>query len=120
MESSPSFRELLRRVRAGDQDAARELVAEFEPKVRHSVRGRLTEMRLRHALDSGDVSQTVLANFFTRAEDGQFTLNTPEDLLRLLVTMARNNVLDEARKNRAGCRDRARLVSDSDHCLSDV
>ncbi|VTS02843.1 dna-directed rna polymerase subunit sigma24 : DNA-directed RNA polymerase specialized sigma subunit, sigma24 OS=Singulisphaera acidiphila (strain ATCC BAA-1392 / DSM 18658 / VKM B-2454 / MOB10) GN=Sinac_5214 PE=4 SV=1: Sigma70_ECF [Gemmata massiliana] len=120
MNSTASFRELLHRVRVGDQEAARELVTAFEPKVRHSVRGRLTEMRLRHVLDSGDVCQTVLANFFTRAEDGQFSFATPEDLLRLLVTMARNNVLDEARKNRAGRRDRRRVVNDSDHCLSGV
>lgn len=120
MNLTTCIRELLQRVRDGDQEAARELVAEFEPKVRHSVRGRLDAMRLRHALDSGDVAQTVLGNFFTRNEDGQYTFETSEDLLRLLVTMARNNVLDEARKNRAGCRDRRRLVDDADHCLSGV
>ena len=49
------FRELIRRVRAGEQDAAAELVRQYEPTTRRMVRVRLTDTRLRAMLDSMDV-----------------------------------------------------------------
>src|SRR5689334_8009854 len=68
------FRKLIRRVRAGDQDAATELVRQYEPAIRRVVRVRLTDTRLRAALDSMDVCQSVLATFFVRAALGQYEL----------------------------------------------
>jgi RNA polymerase sigma-70 factor (ECF subfamily) len=101
MESETSFRALLRRVRAGDAEAAAELVRQFEPAVRRAVRLRLTDpsfCRLQRVLDSVDICQSVLGNFFVRAALGQFDLETPRDLLGLLVTMAHNKLVDQARK----------------------
>jgi RNA polymerase sigma-70 factor (ECF subfamily) len=92
-----SFRELIRRVRAGEQDAAAELVRQYEPEIRRAVRCRL-DSNLGRLLDSMDVCQSVLSNFFVRVAAGQFDLREPSQLLRLLVTMARNRVLDYARK----------------------
>jgi len=101
MDPEASFRALLRRVRAGDAQAAAELVRQFEPAVRRAVRLRLTDpgfCRLQRVLDSVDISQSVLGNFFLRAALGQFDLETPGDLLGLLVTMAHNKLVDQARK----------------------
>lgn len=120
MTPTASFRDLLRRVRDGDESAAAELVKAYEPPVRRAVRTPLTDNRLRYVLDSGDISQTVFANFFARAADDQFDLADPEHLLGLLVTMARNNVRDEARRDRAGVRDRRRVADAPDHCLNGV
>jgi RNA polymerase sigma-70 factor (ECF subfamily) len=117
--SEEAFRDLLRRVRAGDQEAARELVRQYEPAIRRSVHGPLGAMGLRHVLDSADICQVVLANFFVRLSGGQFELSHPEELLKLFVTMARNRLLDEARHQRAGRRDHRRQVTDlSEHCLA--
>ncbi|HKI34500.1 MAG TPA: sigma-70 family RNA polymerase sigma factor [Gemmataceae bacterium] len=101
MEPEASFGDLLRRVRAGDAPAAAELVRQFEPEVRRHVRLRLSNprfSRLQRVLDSVDISQSVLGNFFVRAALGQFDLETPRDLIGLLVTMAQNKLIDQARK----------------------
>ena len=109
MGGEQSFGALLRGVRGGDQAAATELVRCYEPEVRRAVRVRLTDPRLRRVLDSADVCQSVLANFFVRAAAGEFDLDRPEQLLALLVAMARNKLLDQARRQRAGKRDQRRV-----------
>jgi RNA polymerase sigma factor (sigma-70 family) len=101
MEPEVLFRALLRRVRSGDPQAAAELVRQFEPAVRRAVRLRLTDprfCRLQRILDSVDICQSVLGNFFVRAALGQFELETPDDLVALLVTMAYRKLIDQARK----------------------
>jgi RNA polymerase sigma-70 factor (ECF subfamily) len=105
----PTFAELIRRVRARDEQAAAELVRRYEPAIRLAVRVRLTSPGLRRHLDSMDVCQSVLANFFVRAALGQFDLEKPDQLLRLLATMARNKVMNHARYERAARRDYRRL-----------
>lgn len=116
-----SFQDLLRRIRAGDQEAATELVRRFEPGVRGAARKPLQEMKLSHLVDSADISQAVLANFFSRAADGRFELHHPEQLFGLLVTMARNKVRDEARRQRTQRREARRVhLQHSDHCLEGI
>jgi RNA polymerase sigma-70 factor (ECF subfamily) len=118
MSDESSFRDLLRRVRAGDPEAARELTQRYEPDIRRAAHRPLNDLRLRNLLDSMDICQAVLAEFFVRAADGQFELTQPEELLKLFVTMARNEVLDESRRQKAGRRDHRRQVADlSEHCL---
>jgi RNA polymerase sigma factor (sigma-70 family) len=104
-----SFRELIRRVRARDQEASAELVRQYAPEIHKAVRHPLMYFRLHRVLDSHDISQVVLANFFNRAAAGGFELERPDQLIKLLVTMARNQVRDEARKHQAGRRDHRRL-----------
>src|SRR5437764_1190854 len=90
MPSDPAFSALMRRVRAGDGEAAAELVHRFEPNVRRVTRLRLTDPRLRRLLDSVDVCQSVLANFFVGVATGQFDLQSPEERTEARATMARN------------------------------
>jgi RNA polymerase sigma-70 factor (ECF subfamily) len=106
-----SFRDLIGRVRKGDEQAASELVRRYEPAIRRAVRFRLTDPRLRRTCDSMDVCQSVLLSFFVRAASGQYDLDTPEQLLRLLTTMARNKLLNQARQQQAARRDN-RMVTD--------
>jgi RNA polymerase sigma factor (sigma-70 family) len=98
MDDDNLFLALVDRVRAGDGAAAAELVRLYEPAVRRAVRLRLRDPRLRRVLDSTDVCQSVLASFFVRAAAGQFELDRPEQLLRLLAVMARNKVAGQARR----------------------
>jgi RNA polymerase sigma factor (sigma-70 family) len=102
------FVELIRRVRAGDEEASAELVRRYEPAIRIAVRARLTDPKLRRILDSMDVCQSVLGNFFARAATGQFELERPEQLVALLATMARNRVINHAHQQQAGRRDQRR------------
>jgi RNA polymerase sigma factor (sigma-70 family) len=105
MSEGPTFPELIGRVRAGDEAAAAELVRRYEPAIRRAVRYRLVDPRLRRVCDTMDICQSVMVSFFVRAASGQYELDTPEQLLKLLAIMARNKLSKQAHKQRAACRD---------------
>jgi RNA polymerase sigma-70 factor (ECF subfamily) len=105
MSDDPSFDDLVRRVRLGDPAAAETLVRRFEAQVRRVVRLRLEHSPLRRHVDSVDICQSVLASFFVRAALGQYELDSPEGLVRLLTTMARNKLADQARRRQGMPRD---------------
>jgi RNA polymerase sigma-70 factor (ECF subfamily) len=109
MPEAPTFEELIRRVRAWDQEAAAELVRRYEPTIRRAVRIRLADARLGTLLDSMDVCQSVLRSFFVRAASGQYSLETPEQVLKLLTAMARNKLASQARKEHSLRRDNRRV-----------
>ena len=109
MSEDVSFRNLIQRVRSGDGEAAAELVRCYEPTIRLMVRRRLTDPTLRRLFDSMDICQCVLASFFVRAASGQYELDEPGQLLRLLAAMARNKVASEALKQRAARRGLHRI-----------
>ena len=111
MPQPQTFQDLLGRVRAGDAQAADELVRQYEASIRRIVRIRLQGSRLRRILDSMDICQSVMLSFFTRAAQGQYRLDTPEQLLKLLAAMARHKVADQAEREQAQCRDYRRAVS---------
>jgi RNA polymerase sigma-70 factor (ECF subfamily) len=110
MSEPNAFRALIARVRAGDAAAAAELVRCYEPAIRRAARVRLVDSRLERLLDSMDICQSVLGSFFVRVAAGQYELEKPEQLIKLLVTMARNKLADEARAHAAECRDARRVV----------
>jgi RNA polymerase sigma-70 factor (ECF subfamily) len=113
MPESDPFADLVRRVRAGDQEAATVLVQRYESHIRRAVRMQLRDPRLRRLLDSIDVCQSVLSNFLVRAALGQFELDSPENLLKLLTKMARNKLAALARGPIV--RDRVEQPDDSRH-----
>jgi RNA polymerase sigma-70 factor (ECF subfamily) len=106
MSTPSSFTDLIRRVRAGEAEAAAELVRQYEPAIRRSLRLRL-DPRLRRSCDSMDLCQAVLGSFFVRTAAGQYDLETPEQLLKLLATMARHK-LYKARRDQLRARRDAR------------
>ncbi len=106
------YTEFIRRVRGGDDRAAEELVRRYEPEIRMEVRGwlRLRDPRLRRVFDSTDICQSVLAQFFVRAAIGDFDLDEPTQLIRLLVGMARNKLSEEVRHHHRQRRDLRRVA----------
>jgi RNA polymerase sigma factor (sigma-70 family) len=98
VSEADELKELIGRVRSGDARAAAELVRRYEPYVRRAVRVEIRDPRLRRVYDSSDFCQSVLASFFARLALGQFELDQPAQLVRLLVTMARNKVAYRARR----------------------
>ena len=103
--SNDVFRAFIARVRAGDEDAARELVERYEKVIRREVRLRLSDRTLRRVLDSMDISQSVLVSFFAKASSGGFEIETPDQLTRLLIGMARNKLAFQVRRQHARRRD---------------
>jgi RNA polymerase sigma factor (sigma-70 family) len=106
-----SFAELISRVRAGDEQAAATLVRRYEPEIRREVRFLLRDPFLRRSFDSMDICQSVMGSFFLRAALGEYDLNEPKDLVRLLISMTRNKVVDATRRQRAQRRDHRRATS---------
>jgi RNA polymerase sigma-70 factor (ECF subfamily) len=98
------------RLRAGDEAALEELVDRYTPVIKLEARMRLRSPHLRAVLDSMDICQSVLKSFFLRAAAGQFDIDRPEDLRKLLVQMACNKSLEAARREYAQRRDARRSV----------
>ena len=110
MSDFASFTDFIQRIRAGDDQAAEELVRRYEPLIRREVRLRIEDERLNRAFDSMDVCQSVLASFFVRAATGQYDLDEPQNLVQLLVTMARNKLASKARLEHRQRRDSRRVA----------
>jgi RNA polymerase sigma-70 factor (ECF subfamily) len=112
MTEPNTFVDFLARIRAGDNEAAAELVRRYEEAIRREVRLRLRDARLRRVLESLDICQSVLGSFFVRVAAGQYDLNDPTDLLKLLIKMARNKVVSAARRHQSQRRDHRRIAAD--------
>ena len=114
MSDDNQFQELIRRVRARDEEAAAQLMRRYESAIRRVVRIRLRDSRLRRVLDSMDICQSVLATFFARAALGQYDLETPEQLLNLLASITRHKLTNQAKRLLSQKRDLRRDAPQSD------
>jgi RNA polymerase sigma-70 factor (ECF subfamily) len=92
-----SIPDLLARIRNGDEAAARELLARYEPKVRLVVRRQLPRL-LRSRFDSIDFLQSVWGSFFHKIQTGPSDLAEEQNLIAFLAWAARNKVIDEYRR----------------------
>jgi len=113
MSDETAFPDFFRRIRAGDDQAARELVERYEPVIRREVKMRLRDPRLYRRIDWRDICQSVMPSFFLRAAAGQYDLEEPDRLLRLLVVMTRHKLSKQGRQHRAEKRD-YRLLEERD------
>jgi RNA polymerase sigma factor (sigma-70 family) len=98
--NSDSIRPFLDRIRAGDDDAARELLSRYEAEVRLVVRRQLPKL-LRSRFDSLDFLQSVWGSFFRRMrdqEDGRADFEDARHLVAFLARAAKNKVIDEYRR----------------------
>jgi len=91
------LRSFLARIRAGDEQAARELLARYEPQVRLVVRRQLPKL-LRSRFDSLDFLQSVWASFFRRLRAGPEQFDDPRYLVAFLARVAKNKVVDQYRR----------------------
>lgn len=112
MSEPVSFVALIERVKSGEAKAAEELLRQYEPTVRRAIRVRMVNPTLRRTVDSMDLCQSVMGSFFVRAALGQYDLGSPEQLIGLLVQLARNKVTDHVRREHAKVRDRRRTDAD--------
>jgi RNA polymerase sigma-70 factor (ECF subfamily) len=90
-------RAILDRIRDGDESAACELLARYEPQVRLVVRRQLPRL-LRSRFDSLDFLQSVWASFFSRMKSGTEEFEQPRHLVAFLAQAARNKVIDQYRR----------------------
>jgi RNA polymerase sigma factor (sigma-70 family) len=89
--------EFLRRIQAGDEGAARELLSRFEAEVRLVVRRQLPRL-LRSRFDSLDFLQSVWGSFFRRMRTAPTEFEDSRHLVAFLARAAKNKVIDEYRR----------------------
>ncbi len=111
MAEQDLFADFIRRVRAGDELAAEELLRKFEPIVRRELRLNMSDRRIGRVVDSVDICQSIWSSFFLRAAAGQYDLDTPNHLVKLLMSMAKNKLASQARQQHRQKRDVARTES---------
>jgi RNA polymerase sigma-70 factor (ECF subfamily) len=89
--------DFLRRIQAGDEAAARELLRRFEAEVRLVVRRQLPRL-LRSRFDSLDFLQSVWGSFFRRMRTAPTDFEDSRHLVAFLARAAKNKVIDEYRR----------------------
>jgi RNA polymerase sigma factor (sigma-70 family) len=106
-----SFAEFLEQVRLGDEDAANQFVAAYEPHVRRIVRRGLKHRhpQLRRYLDSVDLCQSMFKDFFKRLRGGQIKPATPTEAEKLLTRMILDKLTNQYKRQMAARRDIRRL-----------
>src|SRR4051812_10651946 len=87
----------LTRIQAGDEGAARELLARYEAEVRLVVRRQLPRL-LRSRFDSLDFLQSVWGSFFRRVRSGPAEVEDLRHPFALLAGGAENKGIDEDRR----------------------
>ncbi|HEV3121661.1 MAG TPA: sigma-70 family RNA polymerase sigma factor [Isosphaeraceae bacterium] len=114
---SEDIREFLARIQAGDEDAARDLLARYEAEVRLVVRRQLPRL-LRSRFDSLDFLQSVWGSFFQRMKTGPTDFEDSRHLVAFLARAAKNKVIDEYRRAASQKHDMHReepIWSDAQH-----
>ncbi len=109
MSAQANFDKLIERLGTGDEDAGAEIVSTYEQELRRFVRFRLSSPSIRRFVDSLDVTQSVLAKLFVELRDGDVSVRNAKQLRALLLTMARNKLYDQVRREHAGKRDARRI-----------
>jgi RNA polymerase sigma-70 factor (ECF subfamily) len=97
MSLDPSFDDVMARLRAGDQDAAREVFRRFAGRLIALAHERLDRL-VRPKVDPEDVVQSALKSFFVRYAAGQFDLGGWDGLWGLLVCITLRKCGREVRR----------------------
>lgn len=97
------FRELVRRATCGDEAAAEKLVVRYGSHIRRLIE-RIIDPVLRAKFAPSDIVQAMWASFFVGGLQSE-GVQTPEQLLALLTTIARHKLCDLADRYRSQMRD---------------
>ncbi len=96
--------ELLELHRQGDCEATRRLVQHYAQRLMRLAHKHLAS-RVKPRGEAEDVVQSVFKSFFVRDSQGQFQIDSSDDLWKLLVTLTVRKARGIWRKNTAGKRD---------------
>jgi RNA polymerase sigma-70 factor (ECF subfamily) len=109
-----SFEAVMRRLRAGDDDAATVVFRRFTHRLMALARTRLQSISGSRA-DIEDVIQSVYKSFFCRYAEGQFDIDDWSELWGLLAVITLRKCANRRTYLQARRRDIRRLVSSSRH-----
>jgi len=111
------FKRLIERIKSAEGVAADELVKELEPEIRRFVRFRMKTRQLQRFIESVDISQSVFAKFFVDLQDDAVDPDSIEQVRMLLMTMAKNKLIDHIRRSQTAKRDDGRLHTNGEDVL---
>src|SRR5947209_2967579 len=95
---------LLRRFRAGSDQAATELYLRYALRI-HQLAEAICGDDLAQRLDADDIVQSVFSSFFRRAREGHYEVPDGEELWKLLMVIALNKIRASGNFHRAARRD---------------
>jgi RNA polymerase sigma-70 factor (ECF subfamily) len=104
MAASDSFLDVMTRLRAGDEAAAREVFERFVDKLIRLARHQFNAV-LRHKVDPEDVVQSAYKSFFHRYGEGKVEVQDWSKLWGLLTMITLRKCCDRVEYHRAMCRD---------------
>ena len=104
MAASDSFSDVMTRLRAGDQSAARAIFERFVRKLVRLARGQFNAV-LRRKVDPEDVVQSAYKSFFLRHGAGKLEVQDWGNLWGLLTVITLRKCLDRVEYHRAERRD---------------
>src|SRR5262249_13318250 len=97
-------RSLLKLWQAGDESAARQIFDRYAERLLALARRRISQ-RLASRVDPEDVVQSVFRTFFDRAKAGQFQIEDPNDICKLLARITVHKTLRQIAFHKAAKRD---------------
>lgn len=103
-DSTASNDDLIRRLRTGDNEAAREIFDRYAARLLLLSRRRIGQ-RMNSRVDPEDVVQSVFRTFFARMKNDQFDIAKADDLFKLLVRITAHKTLRQIAHHRAAKRD---------------
>lgn len=118
-EARNSFDDAIRRLDAGDNDAAAEIFRRFSRRLRGLAQSRLSQ-KAKQKVDPEDITQSVFRSFFVKQRVGRFQLDGWEGLWALLVVITLRKCGRRVATYAAACRDLrrempARFSADDTH-----
>jgi RNA polymerase sigma-70 factor (ECF subfamily) len=119
MSGSADERALLELLRAGDQAAAEKVFHAYVRSLLNLARWHLSQ-RLARRVDPEDVVQSVFRTFFSRAKEGQFTVESQADLGKILVGITVRKALRQVALHTAAKRDCTQEVRSDEHSPSNL
>lgn len=106
----PSDHSLLRRYRAGSQDAATLLYLRYAKRLRALAKAQCSP-QLAHRLEVEDIVQSTFRSFFRGASRGLYEVPDGEELWKLFLVIALNKIRARGAYHRAAKRDMRRTTS---------
>lgn len=101
--------------RSGDEQAALQLFQDYADRLLALARRRMS-LSLASRVDPEDIVQSVFRTFFQRLKNGQFTLEEPDDLCKLLMRITVHKTLRQVAYHQAAKRD-LRQEAGRDHSV---
>src|SRR5207247_6652478 len=96
--AAPEFQKFLAVLRSGERHAIEELLRQLDPFLRRAIRLRLIDTRLRRAVDTTDILQSLLKDFLAQKKNDHPSAGASGEMCAYLTAAVRNKIRTRLRK----------------------